>query len=63
MNESKLRVFEQGESSNRASYTREEIPTHERLPSQYFKVNKPKREYKTSGEYIEKYQSTMIKYG
>ena len=50
MNELKVRVFEQGESSNRASSAREEIPTHERLQGQYFTVDKPKKEYITPGE-------------
>ena len=54
MNESKPRDFEQGEFSNRASYAREQIPPHERLQGQYFRVNKPKKEYKTLGEYRER---------
>lgn len=57
MNKSKPRVFEQGESSNRASYVREEISTYENeiSESQYFRLSKrPKREYKTLEEYKER---------
>ena len=46
MNVSKPRDFEQGEFSNRASYAREQIPPHERLQGQYFRVNKPKKNIK-----------------
>ena len=54
MNESKPSIFEQGETSNRVSYAREEIPTQERPQGQYFRINKPKKDYKTPGEYRER---------
>lgn len=34
MHEAKPRVYEQGESNNRASHAKEEIPTYERPQSQ-----------------------------
>ena len=54
MSEEKPRVSEQSESSNRASYAREDISIYERAQSQYFKSSKLKKEYKTLGEYRER---------